>query len=769
LIPLRTPFISLLHQRNRTGTSGRCQCRISSTSVTVQRQHFTLYTTGVSIFCCGESCCDTPVVKMTLDATSDVMRNNHNLHSADEHIHEVDHPPSQSLDVETSRGSSGSSSSMTTTGTGRSITVGHGQSLSPATEPTKEEENGDLDVDIHSPIARKRHKVEHLNSLIDDLPEPQQQQQQQSQQQQLTSQDDKVSGSTWLDDKNHLKGGMGSLDDHKEKKKNIDENSPGSDNDNDGVDHDHDSGQEDGDSVEIRATAKEEDREEEDGSRTEKDEENGDDDEEEELGEDSNGDDDDDDDDDEEEDEEELDDEAVLALQQILAATGGQIPIELLAQLQRSSQFRNRLAAAANIDEEDDFLEDVTTTTPLPYPPPQSLSDVARYIQSEDCKNIIILAGAGMSVASGIPDFRSPKDGLYATLQAHLLTCDNAEQEESIHADPSYALDQHLFLENPLPCLEVNRDFVLGIYERRWKATLAHRFVELLHAKTGKLCRLYTQNIDGLEDQCQLLPHSIRIAVHGSMDEACCAKCGAIMPMEQFCHEMRTKIKDWTRGIIPRKEDDQSNHDDDDDGGGGSQDDDNDGAANDPVSSSKSQPTVPSDAPTTSSPIICDSCGAPAVKPNIVLFRSPLPPQFFEYSIPDTQSADLLIILGTSLGVAPANSLVWRVPPTCMRVMLNREMVGWHLGFDPRQEDRDIFVRGDCEDLCLKLCIEMGWLSDLRPLIVNGDDDNDGDGEKTAHLPKSSEALLRAALEEENDDNSKDEDDDEEEEEDANS
>jgi hypothetical protein len=33
--------------------------------------------------------------------------------------------------------------------------------------------------------------------------------------------------------------------------------------------------------------------------------------------------------------------------------------------------------------------------------------------------------------------------------------------------------------------------------EEKWKATLAHRFVQLLHTNTGKLTRLYTQNIDG--------------------------------------------------------------------------------------------------------------------------------------------------------------------------------------------------------------------------------------------------------------------------------
>ena len=38
-----------------------------------------------------------------------------------------------------------------------------------------------------------------------------------------------------------------------------------------------------------------------------------------------------------------------------------------------------------------------------PFEPPQSLSDVAKFILSDKCQSIAILAGAGMSVASGIP------------------------------------------------------------------------------------------------------------------------------------------------------------------------------------------------------------------------------------------------------------------------------------------------------------------------------------------------------------------------------
>jgi len=118
--------------------------------------------------------------------------------------------------------------------------------------------------------------------------------------------------------------------------------------------------------------------------------------------------------------------------------------------------------------------------------------------------------------AAGIPDFRSA-DGLYATMKPDLLTADPIERE-AIREDPTVALEQGMFLQNPLPCLELNREFILGTHNQRWKATLAHRFVELLHAKTGKLVRLYTQNIDGLEDQCTQLPRDKVIAVHGSMD-----------------------------------------------------------------------------------------------------------------------------------------------------------------------------------------------------------------------------------------------------------
>ena len=152
---------------------------------------------------------------------------------------------------------------------------------------------------------------------------------------------------------------------------------------------------------------------------------------------------------------------------------------------------------------------------PMHMPKPPTFPDeMADFLRSPLCKSIIVLAGAGMSVSSGIPDFRSAGVGLYDTLRPELLTASELEQA-LIEDDPTLALDKGMFLENPLPMLETKRSFILGVQEKRWKATLAHRFVELLHTKLGKLTRLYTQNIDGLELQTNL-PKEKVVPVHGT-------------------------------------------------------------------------------------------------------------------------------------------------------------------------------------------------------------------------------------------------------------
>jgi NAD-dependent SIR2 family protein deacetylase len=303
---------------------------------------------------------------------------------------------------------------------------------------------------------------------------------------------------------------------------------------------------------------------------------------------------------------------------------------------------------------------------------PTNLEDVARFIQSDTCRSIVVLAGAGMSVASGIPDFRSV-GGLYDTLQPDVLTASQVEKE-AIRADPTVALEQGLFLRNPLPLLEVIRPFILGTQKEEWKATIAHRFMELLHQKTGKLTRLYTQNIDGLEGQCHLLPRDKVVAVHGSFDRAECALCQTTSDFDEFCTLVQENIKDIT-----------------------------------------GQDEM---APRSSTPILCHLCGHAAVKPSIVLFRSSLPQEFFDCVPQDISKVDLLIVIGTSLAVAPANTLVFRIPPTALRVVVNDEPVGWRLGIEyGSHAKRDYFAQGHCDAVMLDLIEHLGWMDDLAPLV----------------------------------------------------
>ena len=332
---------------------------------------------------------------------------------------------------------------------------------------------------------------------------------------------------------------------------------------------------------------------------------------------------------------------------------------------------------------------DMGQCVPMHMPaPPTFPGEMADFLLSPLCKSVIVLAGAGISVSSGIPDFRSAGVGLYDTLQPELLTASELERE-LIAEDPTLALDKGMFLRNPLPMLELKRDFILGTQEARWKSTIAHRFVEFLHTKLGKLTRIYTQNIDGLELQCKGLPKEKVVNVHGSMGDAACELCETKVDFDEFCTKVRSSVKDITGQDV--------------------------------------------DAPIESKPITCDACGRPTVKPTIVLFRGSMPKEFHERTAEDLGDCDLLIIMGTSLTVSPANSIVYRIPPTCLRLIVNNKKVGGMLGIDYSENSvRDVFAHGHSDEMCLNLIDKLGWLDDLAAII----DD----------LPESNALMLRERL-----------------------
>ena len=100
----------------------------------------------------------------------------------------------------------------------------------------------------------------------------------------------------------------------------------------------------------------------------------------------------------------------------------------------------------------------------------KDLATLARFILSEDCKSVAMLTGAGVSVASGIPDFRSP-GGMYDTLRPELITATD-EQRRLMALDPTYVVEKDMFMQNQFPYMEVRRPFILGVRDRKWKPTI---------------------------------------------------------------------------------------------------------------------------------------------------------------------------------------------------------------------------------------------------------------------------------------------------------
>ena len=275
---------------------------------------------------------------------------------------------------------------------------------------------------------------------------------------------------------------------------------------------------------------------------------------------------------------------------------------------------------------------------------------------------MIVLTGAGVSVAAGIPDFRSP-GGMYDTLQPELLTATEAQRRRML-GDPTAVVSKEVFGETPLPYLELRRPFILDVNRGKYLPTATHHFLALLDEE-GLLNTLFTQNIDGLDfgamGAARVLP------VHGSLGEVRCEACGAGYPLGEFQDEVRRCV----RNIY--------------------------------------DPEDP-EAPATSRGVACPACGRDQVKPSTVLYGSSLPRAFFEACDSELPACELCLVLGTSLTVGPANRVPELVPRSATRVLINLEHAG---SFGSRPTD-ELLLGAPCDEVVVLLAARLGWLSKLR-------------------------------------------------------
>lgn len=130
----------------------------------------------------------------------------------------------------------------------------------------------------------------------------------------------------------------------------------------------------------------------------------------------------------------------------------------------------------------------------------------------DSSKRIVFFGGAGVSTASGIPDFRSA-EGLYA------------EKEDGV--EPEMILSKSFFFLQPDAFFRFYRKHMLFPDA---KPNAAHRYLYELE-KQDKLRGIVTQNIDGLHKKAG----NIRVyELHGNVHENYCMECNAQYSMEDI-------------------------------------------------------------------------------------------------------------------------------------------------------------------------------------------------------------------------------------------
>ncbi|PQE25759.1 hypothetical protein CJF30_00000475 [Rutstroemia sp. NJR-2017a BBW] len=145
-------------------------------------------------------------------------------------------------------------------------------------------------------------------------------------------------------------------------------------------------------------------------------------------------------------------------------------------------------------------------------------------------RKIVVIAGAGISVSAGIPDFRS-SHGLFSTLRSQhkLKTSGKALFDASVYKDDSSTSSFHSMVRQ------------LSHLTKKAEPTDFHHMLASI-AEEGRLLRLYSQNVDGIDTSLPPLatkvplnrkgPWPKTIQLHGGLEKMVCSKCGHIQDFD---------------------------------------------------------------------------------------------------------------------------------------------------------------------------------------------------------------------------------------------
>lgn len=154
--------------------------------------------------------------------------------------------------------------------------------------------------------------------------------------------------------------------------------------------------------------------------------------------------------------------------------------------------------------------------------------DALKQIINES-RNIVVFTGAGISVPSGIPDFRSA-DGIY-------------NQKTKFKASPEDIISHSFFVNNTEDFYSFYKDKMC--YPKA-EPNAAHKYFADLEKK-GKNVIVVTQNIDGLH---QKAGSSIVYELHGTIHQNFCQRCGRMFGLDYVMNAKGVPHCDKCGGIV---------------------------------------------------------------------------------------------------------------------------------------------------------------------------------------------------------------------------
>jgi len=216
--------------------------------------------------------------------------------------------------------------------------------------------------------------------------------------------------------------------------------------------------------------------------------------------------------------------------------------------------------------------------------------------------------------------------------------------------------DIDYFKKRPEPFFELSSELYPGV---KYRPTWSHHMIRLFELK-GLLLRNFTQNIDGLEHEAGI-SLDLLVEAHGHFLTSTCLTC-----------RYQTATSLFKPLILEKK--------------------------------------VPK----------CTRCKKGIMKPDITFFGENLPTRFYIQKEKDFNECDLLLVMGTSLKVAPFSTLVNFVKPEVSTVLFNlyNSFDSAPVSYDSKTFDRRL-VLAPCDEACWELACLLGWEEELMDMYLS--------------------------------------------------